>query len=64
MSKPGRRRSAAPRKGERRSSSGASYNVGYGKPPKQHQFQPGQSRQSERPPKGREEHGDPAARHS
>ena len=47
-----RRRAHAPQKGGSRSSPGASYRVGYGKPPKQHQFQPGQSGNSKGRPKG------------
>jgi hypothetical protein len=35
-----------------RSSSGESYTVGYGKPPKQHQYQPGESGNSKGRPKG------------
>jgi hypothetical protein len=37
---------------ERRSGSGASYKVGYRKPPKQHQFRPGQSGNRKGRPKG------------
>jgi hypothetical protein len=44
-----RRRAHAPRNGGPRSSSGARYRVGYGKPPKEHRFQPGESGN----PKGR-----------
>jgi len=47
-----RRRAHAPQKGGPRSSPGASYRVGYGKPPRQHQFQPGQSGNSKGRPKG------------
>jgi hypothetical protein len=47
-----RRRARAPQKGGSRPSPGASYRVGYGKPPKQHQFQPGQSGNSKGRPKG------------
>jgi hypothetical protein len=47
-----RRHAHAPRNGGPRSSLGASYRVGYGKPPKQHQFQPGQSGNSKGRPKG------------
>jgi uncharacterized protein DUF5681 len=46
------RRARAAKKGGSRSSPGASYRVGYGKPPKQHQFQPGQSGNSKGRPKG------------
>lgn len=35
-----------------RSSSGASYKVGYGKPPKEHRFQPGQSGNRKGRPRG------------
>ena len=38
--------------GPRSSSAGASYTVGYGKPPKQHQYRPGQSGNSKGRPKG------------
>jgi Family of unknown function (DUF5681) len=47
-----RYRRRVPQKGGPRSSSGASYTVGYGKPPKQHQYQPGQSGNSKGRPKG------------
>jgi hypothetical protein len=46
------RRAHAPQKGGPRSSPGASDRVGYGKPPRQHQFQPGQSGNSKGRPKG------------
>jgi Family of unknown function (DUF5681) len=44
------RRVRAPQKG---SSSGASYRVGYGRPPKEHRFQPGQSGNRNGRPKGK-----------
>jgi hypothetical protein len=47
-----RRRLRAPQKGGPRSSSGASYRVGYGRPPKDHRFQPGQSGNRKGRPKG------------
>jgi Family of unknown function (DUF5681) len=47
-----RYRRRVPQKGGPRSSLGASYTVGYGKPPKQHQYQPGQSGNSKGRPKG------------
>jgi hypothetical protein len=47
-----RRRARAAKKGGSWSSLGASYPVGYGKPPKQHQFKPGQSGNSKGRPKG------------
>jgi hypothetical protein len=45
------RRVPAPQKGEHRS--GASYQVGYGRPPKDHRFQPGQSGNRKGRPKGK-----------
>jgi hypothetical protein len=47
-----RGRVLASQKGGPGSNSGASYTVGYGKPPKQHQYQPGQSGNSKGRPKG------------
>jgi hypothetical protein len=47
-----RRRLRAPQKGGPRSSSSASYRVGYGRPPKDHRFQPGQSGNRKGRPKG------------
>jgi hypothetical protein len=47
-----RRRAHAPQKGGPRSNPSASHRVGYGKPPKQHQFQPGQSGNWKGRPKG------------
>jgi hypothetical protein len=47
-----RRRVRAPHKGGPRSSSGASYRVGYGRPPKDHRFRPGQSGNRKGRPKG------------
>src|SRR4029434_5763448 len=38
--------------GRRQSSSGASYRVGYGRPPEDHRFQPGQSGNRKGRPKG------------
>jgi hypothetical protein len=38
-----RRHAHAPRNGGPRASSGADYRVGYGRPPREHRFQPGQS---------------------
>jgi Family of unknown function (DUF5681) len=46
------RRVRAPQKDGPQSSSGASYRVGYGRPPKQHRFQPGQSGNRKGRPKG------------
>jgi Family of unknown function (DUF5681) len=46
------RRVRAPQKGGSGSSSGASYRVGYGRPPKDHRFQPGQSGNRKGRPKG------------
>jgi Family of unknown function (DUF5681) len=42
----------APRNGGPRASSGASYRVGYGRPPREHRFQPGQSGNRKGRPKG------------
>jgi Family of unknown function (DUF5681) len=42
----------APQKGGSGSSSGASYRVGYGRPPKDHRFQPGESGNRKGRPKG------------
>jgi uncharacterized protein DUF5681 len=42
----------APPNGGRRASSGASHRVGYGRPPKEHRFQPGQSGNRKGRPKG------------
>jgi hypothetical protein len=47
-----RRHAHAPKKDRPRSSSGASYSVGYGKPPKEHRFQPGQPGNRKGRPKG------------
>ncbi len=47
------RRVRAPQKGGSGSSSGASYRVGYGRPPKDHRFQPGQSGNRKGRPKGK-----------
>jgi uncharacterized protein DUF5681 len=47
------RRVRAPQKGGSGSSSGASYRVGYGRPPKEHRFQPGQSGNRNGRPKGK-----------
>jgi len=47
-----RRHARAPQRDGPRSSSGASYRVGYGKPPKEHGFQPGQSGNRKGRPKG------------
>jgi hypothetical protein len=47
-----RRRAHAPRNDGPRSSSGARYRVGYGKPPKEHRFQPGESGNPKGRPKG------------
>jgi hypothetical protein len=47
-----RRRHEPAQERERRSSSGASYHVGYRKPPKQHQFQSGQCGNQKGRPRG------------
>ena len=47
-----RRHAYAPRNGGPRASSGASYRVGYGRPPREHRFQPGQSGNRKGRPKG------------
>jgi hypothetical protein len=47
-----RRHAHAPRSGGPRASSGASYTVGYGRPPKEHRFQSGQSGNQKGRPKG------------
>jgi hypothetical protein len=52
MNSGGRRQTRAPRMGRRRFSSGARYDTGYGKPPRQHQFRPGQSGNRKGRPKG------------
>ena len=49
MSKGTRRRARLPR---RDSDTGASYSVGYGKPPRKHRFQPGHSGNQKGRPKG------------
>jgi hypothetical protein len=46
-----RRRARPPQRGERRGS-GASYKVGYAKPPKEHRYQPGESGNLKGRPKG------------
>jgi hypothetical protein len=52
MSKGRRRQAGAPRNGGPRFRSGASYATGYGKPPKEHQFKPGQSGNAKGRPRG------------
>jgi hypothetical protein len=47
-----RRHAHAPRNGGPRASSGASYRVGYGRPPREHRFQSGQSGNRKGRPKG------------
>ena len=47
-----RRHAHAPRNGGSRPSSDARYRVGYGKPPNEHRFQPGQSGNRKGRPKG------------
>jgi hypothetical protein len=52
MSKRSRRTGDAHRAAGRRGSSGATSRVGYGRPPKEHQFRPGQSGNRKGRPKG------------
>jgi hypothetical protein len=52
MSKSTRRRARALHNGRPRSGSGESYETGYGKPPKEHRFKPGQSGNQKGRPKG------------
>jgi hypothetical protein len=52
MSKRIRRRVRASQKNGPRSSSGASYRIGYGRPPEEHRFQRGQSGNQKGRPKG------------
>ena len=52
MSKGRRRQAGAPRNGGPRFRSGGSYTTGYGKPPKEHRFQPGQSGNPKGRPRG------------